>query len=191
MTTARALTIARAYLALPTDAYRGGSAGGDPLTVRAYDALRAETLAQYLALVRGGFRFTWYGAGSAHDVGHRPSADVLRDIRAGSLAVFRGGEPHPALGDAVGGALGTLTFNDLFRAVHDVNGHGAAGSGFGPRGEERAYQAHAERYSDVARLALATETRGQYSVFMVSGRFAPQRAGVLPLPLVYGPGPDA
>jgi hypothetical protein len=87
--------------------------------------------------------------------------------------------------------------NDLFRIVHDYFGHAKEGNGFGPKGEENAYQAHAQMYSPMARQALATETRGQNSWvnFGPHGeanranpgatRYADQKAGLLPDWAVY------
>src|SRR6476659_2128677 len=55
------------------------------------------------------------------------------------------------------------SINDKFRAVHDYFGHCAAGYGFGPRGEENAWNAHSQMFSPDARRAMTTETRGQNS----------------------------
>jgi hypothetical protein len=70
--------------------------------------------------------------------------------------------------------------NDLFRAVHDILGHAATGRGFDRHGEEAAYQSHCRMFSPVARLALATETRGQNASLHSNGRFPVQRLGILP-----------
>ena len=51
--------------------------------------------------------------------------------------------------------------NDLFRIVHDMYGHFLNQAGFGPIGEERAWFAHWQLFSPLARPALTTETRGQ------------------------------
>jgi hypothetical protein len=61
------------------------------------------------------------------------------------------------------GPLRTVYANDLFRAVHDVFGHGMEGAGFRAQGEENAWQAHARLYSGSALGALTSETRGQNS----------------------------
>jgi hypothetical protein len=57
-----------------------------------------------------------------------------------------------------------LNQTEQFRAVHDLFGHGVYGNEFGPKGEELAFGAHSQMYSPLARIALATETRGQNSV---------------------------
>lgn len=53
--------------------------------------------------------------------------------------------------------------NDVFRVVHDYFGHVKEGVGFRADGEENAWRAHAAMYSDLARPAMTTETRGQNS----------------------------
>jgi hypothetical protein len=70
--------------------------------------------------------------------------------------------------------------NDKFRAVHDVFGHLGAGRGLDRHGEEAAYQAHSRMFSEQARGALASETRGQNGSLIVNGRFGPQKIAVLP-----------
>lgn len=56
-----------------------------------------------------------------------------------------------------------VTWNDLFRAVHDVFGHGKEGFGFRAAGEDMAWRTHAAMYSPEARPAMTMETRGQNS----------------------------
>jgi hypothetical protein len=51
--------------------------------------------------------------------------------------------------------------NDMFRGVHDFFGHAATGRAFDESGEDAAYLSHAAMFSPRARLAMATETRGQ------------------------------
>ena len=70
--------------------------------------------------------------------------------------------------------------NDKFRAVHDAFGHAATGRGFDRHGEEAAYQAHRAMVKNVlAKLALATETRGQNSALIEFGEFPTQKAALL------------
>ena len=54
-----------------------------------------------------------------------------------------------------------LPFNDYFRAVHDVLGHAATFSGFGPKGEKTAWLNHRATMPPEALNALWCETRGQ------------------------------
>ena len=56
------------------------------------------------------------------------------------------------------------TYNDLFRAVHDFQGHSKTGAGFRAAGEDNAYLSHAGTMTPLSRRALATETRGQNSL---------------------------
>jgi hypothetical protein len=56
-----------------------------------------------------------------------------------------------------------LLANDLFRIVHDYFGHLKEGYGFRAAGEDNAWRSHASMYSDLARPAMTTETRGQNS----------------------------
>jgi hypothetical protein len=56
-----------------------------------------------------------------------------------------------------------MRINDLFRFVHDFFGHSERGNGFGPLGEENAWDVHARMFSPEARRAMTTETRGQNS----------------------------
>lgn len=82
--------------------------------------------------------------------------------------------------------------NDQFRIVHDIFGHAKNGNGFGPIGEEEAYQIHKAMLSPDAQKALASETRGQNSWvnFGKHGEanranpgatiYADQKAGLLP-----------
>lgn len=62
-----------------------------------------------------------------------------------------------------------LLANDMFRAVHDFFGHAELGNGFGPIGEENAWNIHARMFSPLARRAMTTETRGQNSWVNFSG----------------------
>ena len=57
----------------------------------------------------------------------------------------------------------SVCYNDLLRSVHDVLGHVAADSGFGPRGEERAWLEHRKWFSPAALPAITNETRMQNS----------------------------
>ena len=92
-----------------------------------------------------------------------------------------------------------LLANDMFRIVHDINGHHLGGeSGFGPTGEHKAYLTHKKMYSPLAGKALASETLGQNSWvnFGPHGEhnqknpsktiYAEQKAGLLPDEIVNG-----
>jgi predicted ABC-type ATPase len=71
--------------------------------------------------------------------------------------------------------------NDQFRAVHDLFGHAATGRGFDRHGEEAAWVSHSMMFSDAARQAMTTETRGQNSVLTQGGQgFPEQKVANLP-----------
>lgn len=89
------------------------------------------------------------------------SGEMVADVHKNRhINVFSGGEEHSHFKlDPVSG----LTANEKFRAVHDVYGHAVHGNQFGPVGEEIAWNAHQQMYSNVAKPAVTAETRGQNS----------------------------
>lgn len=80
-----------------------------------------------------------------------------------------------------------LTFNDIFRAVHDgLAPHYPGRHGFGPIGEYRAYLAYCTYLSPMARWAIFTETVAQFACYYYGPnpkQYAPQYATLLPLEL--------
>jgi hypothetical protein len=56
-----------------------------------------------------------------------------------------------------------LSYNDMFRAVHDYFGHAVEGNQFGPKGEQAAYNAHRATLTAPTHGALTSETKGQNS----------------------------
>jgi hypothetical protein len=78
--------------------------------------------------------------------------------------------------------------NDKFRAVHDFFGHAASGRGVLKDGEEAAWISHSTMFSELARRAMTTETRGQNSWVNRYGldetgkpvRYAEQKAFLMP-----------
>jgi hypothetical protein len=84
--------------------------------------------------------------------------DVLEN---GHLNVFQGGDRHDFLHHV--DPRTQLNENEMFRAIHDAYGHALHGSGFGAKGEERAWNAHRQMFSPLAALAMSAETRGQNS----------------------------
>jgi len=160
----------------------------DPEMLRAYEAFGKETLDQYKYLRDAGVQMIpWAGTESVQPYAN--SAQMTRDLRENNrLFYFKtvnpeeaasfGSNPekfaeqlarNPLLADSGITVLDSegqpyrQTYNDLFRAVHDVFGHAAEGFQFGPRGEENAYRSHAVMFSPLARGAMATETRSQNS----------------------------
>lgn len=197
---ARAKRIADAYEAMPHDP-------NHPLVKASYNALLNETKAQYDAMKRAGVNLEFYP-----DVNNDPYKSnprlAVEDIRKNNHmyvyptdAGYGTGDAMPDLGEnPMLGDSGErwngkpVMFNDLFRAVHDYFGHAKEGVGFRADGEENAWRQHAAMFSPLARIALATETRGQNSWLNYGPHgdknrtaatedtvFAPQKLGVLPI----------
>lgn len=144
----------------------------DPSALPAYDAFARETRAQchYLRHALGVRVIV------DDDDPYPDAASMMLDAHAGTLRVLATSTTgsHPYLSDAD---------NDAFRAVHDFFGHYRARASFSRHGEESAYRAHSVMYSPLARLAMATETRGQNSsfIFVHGGNVFPeQRIAILP-----------
>lgn len=154
---ARAARIADYYHRLPHDPQ-------NPAVRESYRRLQAETLAQYIHALRAGIKFEpWLRASQPY----RDSREMAADARQGHLYFFTGGEfPSDHLLAQPSGLRSqglSLTYNDLFRAVHDYFGHALYGNQFGPRGEEHAWRTHSRMFSPAARPAMTSETRGQNS----------------------------
>lgn len=174
----------------------------DPKVIEAYDALIKETLAQWEAIKDLGIDIQFIKTGQPNPYPTPQDAMIdLRDNRhlwvSPTDQGFGQGEDngaHPMLAptDQVVDDR-ALVANDVFRIVHDVFGHGLEGNGFGPSGEENAWQAHVRMYSPLAARAMTTETRGQNSWVNYGPKgeanranpretvFAEQKAGLLPL----------
>lgn len=172
----RAAAQARAYEQAP-DAF----APSTPPKVRAeilrsYQAMADETLAQYRVLEKSGYTFEFMPKvnGKFKDPYESPW-DAMVDLQEnkhmyvypteeGFGTLSAAAKEHPLLQDTGlrwGGQK--VTFNDLFRAVHDVFGHKKDGVGFRWDGEDAAWRAHSAMYSKEARKAMTAETRGQNS----------------------------
>lgn len=187
-----ARAIAKAYDELPMF---------DPAALPSYEAMARETLAQYQAIRKAGLKLTPVDA-ATYPYGRNPRA-VARDVADNNhMAFFRTDQgfgtgndaAHPLLqksGEKIGDH--ELLYNDLFRIVHDYMGHVKNGYGFRAGGEDNAWRAHAAMYSDLARRAMTTETRGQNSWLnhgpygetnrtanTVDTVFAPQKVALLP-----------
>lgn len=160
--------IARAFEEMP-------HTPNDPATKASYDALIKETLAQYQAIKKTGLKIEPirpdmpdpYAANprlAAKDVAdnnHLWYFPTDQGFGSGNKALEG---PHPMMRDT-GETIGDrpLVANDLFRIVHDYFGHLKHGHGFRAAGEDNAWRTHAAMYSDLARPAMTTETRGQNS----------------------------
>jgi hypothetical protein len=156
--------IAEAYIAAPND----------PTNPPAWEFFIDDTLKQFDNLTYSGWRFT--------EGQYITSTELFEDCRHKRLMIYKGGSnltlDHPlAIRDWSG-----WTMNEIFRAVHDVNGHYATLSPFETfDGEVTAYQQHRLRYSTKAIPVLFAETIGQLCYYY-SGRgfVALQEAKVLP-----------
>jgi hypothetical protein len=151
-------------------------APNDPEVKEAYTAMATETMEQYDMLEKAGYKVELYeGEGEPY----ANSAEMVKDLSEnkhlyvfatdsgfgdGAITAEQRAE-NPLLEDSgitdVNGK--PLVINDVFRFVHDAVGHGERGNAFGAIGEENAWDVHARMYSDKARRAMTTETKGQNS----------------------------
>jgi hypothetical protein len=198
----RAERIAQAFEEMPHDPE-------NPVVKSSYDALIKETMAQYQAAKKAGFKAEFWNPESDEDPYDASPRLAVEDIRKNHhMYVFPtrfgygSGEPiteeeirqNPMLQDSGESWNGQpVTVNDIFRAIHDYYGHAKEGVGFRHDGEENAWRAHASMFSPLARLAMTTETRGQNSWLNFGPHgdknqkartedtvFADQKIGVLP-----------
>lgn len=144
----------------------------DPKVKKAYDAMINETMDQYEALRKAGYKFNFMPeSGDIYGNPRNAINDIVMNQRLSVFPTEQGfgslveaSQANPLLmktGEKWGGK--DVTANDVFRAVHDVFGHGKYGVGFRAGGEENAFQAHARMYSPEALPAVTSETRGQNS----------------------------
>jgi hypothetical protein len=161
----RAEKIAKEYAAMRHDP-------NDPKTKKAYKALAKETQDQYEQLLKAGYKFDFIRGADPYGNPRNAINDLVMNKRMsvfptesgfGSSAADISGNPLLARSDLRIANDPNTTYNDLFRAVHDVFGHAKYGVGFRARGEENAFQSHARMYSPEALPAAASETRGQNS----------------------------
>ncbi|WP_301177684.1 crotonobetainyl-CoA--carnitine CoA-transferase [Actinomadura geliboluensis] len=140
---------------------------------RRYDRLKRHNLAQFRALTDAGVEIRpWLGDGRPY-----PNSRVLRDRvrRTRRLYVHltaRGHGPGPVRGfhpmrEPAGLRVDGVEFchNDVFRAVHDLLGHVAFDTGFGPKGEFLAAHGHLQLYPEEAHPVLFTEQIAQICWF--------------------------
>ena len=133
-----------------------GAQNYDQLMEASYRQLAKETADQFHTLP---VNMSYHRAGEGT---YDDSLEMLRDVYGNRhLYVYQGGDPHDFL-NAIDPET-KLNSNEMFRAIHDFYGHGVHGNQFGPVGEEIAYGAHSQMFSPLARMAMASETRGQNS----------------------------
>jgi hypothetical protein len=193
----RATSLAQAYQGMVNNP-------NDPKVKKAYNAMIEETMAQYEALRKKGYKFDFMPeSGDIYGNPRNAINDIVQNKRLsifpteqgfGGPSAAQASQANPLLmrtGEVWGGK--PVTANDVFRAVHDVFGHGKHGVGFRAAGEENAFQSHARMYSPQALPAATSETRGQnswvnYGPFGQFNRtanplateYAEQKTGIMP-----------
>lgn len=182
----------------------------DPKVKQAYDALISETKQQFKDIQAQGLKLTRVSDGGQNPYAN--SKEMHDDIENNHhLSYFpteagfgSDGDPksdHPLMQETEFEHAGKkLLANDLFRIVHDINGHHHGDkSSFGPKGEHQAYLTHKQAYSKTAGRALFTETAGQNNWVNFSQShgernrkdpantvFAEQKAGLFPDSIING-----
>jgi hypothetical protein len=198
---ARGARVAQAFEAMKHDP-------NDPKVKASYEALAKETLAQWDALKASGIKVEWIKPGQPDpyaDSPRRAAMDVSEHNHWWGFPTDSGFgndtpeakaamKDNPLLrptGETIDGRK--VVVNDVFRIVHDMFGHFKEGNGFRADGEENAWRSHSAMFSDAARPAMTSETRGQNSWvnFGPHGEFnrhanagdthyAPQKVGLMP-----------
>lgn len=137
-----------------------------------YKAFIRETLGQMDTLVRSGWRFKL-----SSTVPYADSLSMFADCAKHKLIVYSGGSltldsPLLKLSPFSDISGRRMTINEVFRAVHDVNGHFTANAGFESFEDEMtAYHQHRAMYSKEALGTLRGETVGQLCYFYANGKF--------------------
>lgn len=145
----------------------------DPAVKASYDALIDETLAQFQAIKKSGLKIEFIKPGMEDPYFASPRLAAVDVADNNHLWVFptESGfgtvskiSDNPMLrptDEVIDGHK--MVANDVFRIVHDYFGHLKEGHGFRAAGEDNAWRAHSSMYSDLARPAMTSETRGQNS----------------------------
>ncbi len=146
--------VAKAYDALKVDN------SADPRVAKAYTALVDELKDQWVFVEKElGIKMEWW---TKEGQPYANSKEMRKDVADNNhLYFFTGGEPHPFL-DKVDPKTG-YSYNEMFRALHDIFWHSSEWFSFSARWEENAFLKHSQMFSEDAQKALATETRGQNS----------------------------
>ncbi len=148
----------------------------NPEVKAAYAAMAKETIAQFQFIKATGLKIDFIDFAKTGDPYAASPRLATEDVKKNNhLWVFptTGGfgsndkfdaSANPLLADS-GEKIGThnLCVNDVFRIVHDYFGHIKEGNGFRADGEENAWRSHSAMYSELARRAMTSETRGQNS----------------------------
>jgi ADP-Ribosyltransferase in polyvalent proteins len=173
-----------------------------PEVKAAYDAMIAETLAQWQEIKKTGLKVEFIAGADPYG---NPRNAILDVVNNNHLWVYPTESGFGTEGDATDRANPLLAptgetisgrpalANDIFRIVHDYFGHIKDGNGFRAEGEENAWQSHAAMYTPLARRAMTSETRGQNSFVNYGPNaeknrtangadtvYAPQKVGLMP-----------
>lgn len=177
-----------------------------PAVKSAYDDLKRETVQQYQHAIDHGYSFDFYPQGedpypnspreAVLDLHHNKHMKVYPTLGedGGYGTTDQGLTDHPLLEKVPGLEWSgrPVTYNDVFRAIHDFYGHAKEGLGFRADGEDNAWRQHAAMFTPNARRALTSETRGQNSWVNYGPHgehnqtathdtvYADQKAGLLP-----------
>lgn len=148
----------------------------DPEVQDAYNAMADETAKQHQDIVDAGYEVEiWQGEGEPYANAQEMIDDVKNNKHMFIYSTEQGFGDAPITEEQRKQNKllqdsgfkdkndNPLLYNDLFRFVHDFFGHTERGNGFGPVGEENAWDVHARMYTPKARRAMTTETRGQNS----------------------------
>tara|TARA_R110002095_G_C4251687_1_gene240227 strand:- start:9824 stop:19075 length:9252 start_codon:yes stop_codon:yes gene_type:complete len=166
----RARQIAAAYDEMPHDP-------ANAEVKAAFEAMATETIEQYQMVIDAGLQVEFIDFDVTGDPYSKSPREATEDIvKNNHMFVFSTKDGYGSDGEfdsSESPMLAETEFtdingtpmlvNDLFRAVHDYFGHAKEGLGFRADGEENAWRAHSAMYSDLARKAMTTETRGQNS----------------------------
>jgi hypothetical protein len=175
----------------------------DPRTKQAYEALAKETEAQFEQMLSDGINpYLFTNNDPYKNSPYEALGDIYQNTRLGIYSTRDGFGSDNEFDPTGNPLLQEMDFtvdgqrfllNDAFRGVHDYYGHGKHGFGFRAGGEDNAFRAHSGMFSDLARQAIATETRGQNSLLnygpdgernrnasLENTVFSDQKTGLLP-----------
>lgn len=167
----------------------------DPRVIESYRAFMKETLDQYNALVAAGYKMEpFLGEGEPYGVDSKLVRKDLNENKHLSYLMSEsaiGDSPMTTLKDYIlledtGIVINgkKVPYNDLFRAVHDVMGHGIYNNSFSTQGEYKAYLTHSNMYSEKAQMALFLETVVYNAYYAKNGQFAPRKLYFIPQSLI-------
>lgn len=174
--TLQAKMFAQYLRSYPEAVRKSGATNYSELIPASYEQLAKENAQQLDRMLNQGMNLSYHKG----DLNYAGSPQMLEDALINKhMYTYAGGEPHEYL-NRIDPYTG-LNENQVFRAVHDYYGHGPTGSSFGPKGEELAFGSHSQLYSPLAKMAAATETRGQNSFVNYSGINAELQKQMIPL----------